>query len=314
MSQKIVAVAGGSGSIGRSVAEAIIADGKFKVIILGRKENAELSKAIGAPIIATDYSTVDSVVRVLEDNNVHTLISGLGLGGGVPASNEIALLHAADRSTVTERFITSNWGVKYTQEHGKFLLSSAKVEVAAELQKVKNVEWTSVCNGLFLDYWGFPKIKSYLTPMTLVVDIAAKKAAIPGSGDVPVVFTYSEDIGKFTAALLTLEKWDKESYIVGDKLTWNEFLKVSEDVVGEKFDVVYDSPELLEAGGVSELPSHVPAYAFVPKEVLQGILSSIELFFYQGDFDFGSKKTLNEVFPHLKTKSVKDVIEIGWKH
>lgn len=80
-----------------------------------------------------------------------------------------------------------------------------------------------------------PKVKSYLTPTTIVIDVASAKAAIPGSGNVPAVFTYSQDVGRFVAALLSLQSWENESYVIGDRLTWNEFLKLAEDVRG-KFD------------------------------------------------------------------------------
>lgn len=58
-------------------------------------------------------------------------------------------------------------------------------------------------------------------------------AAIPGSGNVPVVFSHTFDVAKFVGALLTLEKWPLESYIMGDKMTWNQFLQLAEEVRGE---------------------------------------------------------------------------------
>lgn len=42
-----VAVAGGTGKLGRAIVEAILADGKFKVVILGR----EVGWMSGDPII-----------------------------------------------------------------------------------------------------------------------------------------------------------------------------------------------------------------------------------------------------------------------
>jgi len=68
--------------------------------------------------------------------------------------------------------------------------------------------------------------------MTLVLDVAGKKAAIPGSGTTPITFTYSGDVAKFTAKLLTLDKWETESFIIGDRLTWNDFVKLAEEVTG----------------------------------------------------------------------------------
>lgn len=82
-----------------------------------------------------------------------------------------------------------------------------------------DLEWTAVANGFFLDYWGAPNLKTYLDPLTIVLDIPARKAAIPGNPNQPAVFTYTRDVAKFTAKLLTVEKWEPVSYIVGDRLT-----------------------------------------------------------------------------------------------
>ena len=115
--------------------------------------------------------------------------------------------------------------------------AATKLSAIAALEET-GLEWTIICNGFFLDYWGMPKVKTYLTPITILVDIAAGKAAIPGSGDTPVVFTYTQDVAKYTAAALTLDKWEKESYVIGAKTTLNNLLKVAEDVRGTYSTVI----------------------------------------------------------------------------
>lgn len=115
--------------------------------------------------------------------------------------------------------------------YSDFPLAKGKIASEKELEKT-SLEWTAVCVGFFSDYLGMPKVKSHLTPITMVIDVVAAKAAIPGSGDRSGVFTYSQDVGKFVAALLTLPKWETESYVIGDKLSWNEFVKLAEDVRG----------------------------------------------------------------------------------
>jgi hypothetical protein len=107
-----------------------------------------------------------------------------------------------------------------------------KHQALEELKKT-SLEYTIVYNGYFLDYFGMPHIKSYLHNTTLVVDIQSQTAAIPGSGNVSVVFTYTFDVAKFVGALLSLEKWPLESYIIGDKVTWNQFLQLAEEATGE---------------------------------------------------------------------------------
>lgn len=157
-----------------------------------------------------------------------------------------------------------------------------------------NREWTAVALGSYLDYWGIPKVKSHLRPFTPFLDLAGKKAAIPGNRNLSNVFNYSQDAAEFIAKLLTLDQWDRTSYIVGDKLTWGEFVKLAEEVTGNvidsaseipckplildvdsatggEFGVTYDSLEELKSGQSTALPSHVPAYEFIPKEAIRAV-------------------------------------------
>lgn len=108
-----------------------------------------------------------------------------------------------------------------------------KLRAQDELRKT-NLEWTSIHIGFFLDFWGSSKsaAKSNLHTPSTFVDIKHRAAAIPGSGDVPVTFTYSRDVAKFVAALLNLEKWEEATYIIGDKVTFNEMVKIAEEATG----------------------------------------------------------------------------------
>jgi hypothetical protein len=107
-----------------------------------------------------------------------------------------------------------------------------RIEAQAELKKTKNLEYTVFHNGFFSDYYGMPNIKSYLTPFTLIMDAQNNVAGIPGSGDNPVVFTRSSDVAKFVAASLDLDKWDPVFTIIGDRVTWNDVLKLVEAAKG----------------------------------------------------------------------------------
>lgn len=104
-------------------------------------------------------------------------------------------------------------------------------DAVEEARKTK-LEFTSIYNGHFLDYFGRPHIKTYQGPLTFVLDIANKTAAIPGTGNEPIVFTYSFDVAKFVAAALDLPDWPEELFAVGDRTTWNEFLKLAEEARG----------------------------------------------------------------------------------
>ncbi|KAF5600609.1 isoflavone reductase like P3 [Fusarium pseudoanthophilum] len=306
----VVAIAGGTGSVGRFIVEETIKDGKFEVIVLGRKANPALEKELGARILPIDYSDTDSVASLLEDNHVDIVIAALG--GRTPPEQELGLIQAATKSKATKRYIPSVWSVKYGPEHSWFFNAGAKLSLFDALDKT-DLEWTAVVNGFFLDYWGAPNLKTYLDPLTMVLDIPARKAAIPGNPNQPAVFTYTRDVARFTAKLLTLEKWDPVSYIVGDRLTWLEFTKLAEDISGDKFEITYDSVDLLKSGKVTELPGHIPVYPFFPKEQLQGMLAQFGVLFDQGVFDPRPEKTLNDLFPEIKVMTARDVLEIAFE-
>ncbi|KAI8278159.1 hypothetical protein K4K60_006490 [Colletotrichum sp. SAR11_57] len=295
----VIAVAGGTGNVGRTIVEAIVAAGKHEVKILARKmltkakANPDLEKEVGASIIVVDYANVEATTKALEDNNVHTVISAINMmppPGQVP--QEIELIRAADASKTTKR------------------IARAFLE-----NETKDLEYAVVHNGFFLDYWAPQAEKSNMTPFTLFIDIPNDSAAIPGSGNVPSAFTHTRDVAKFVAAALDLKKWDNDLYIVGDKVTWNEFLKLAEDAKGTKFNVAYDSAEKLKAGQTTELPGQISAYPFFPKEAYQALAGTFGWWFENGTFDIppSGKKTLNELFPEIKAWKVKEILDKAWK-
>jgi len=48
-----------------------------------------------------------------------------------------------------------------------------------------------------------PKVKTYLSPNVIAIDLAHNMAAIPGDGNVPVTFTYTFDIAHFLVAAIS---------------------------------------------------------------------------------------------------------------
>jgi nucleoside-diphosphate-sugar epimerase len=70
--------------------------------------------------------------------------------------------------------------------------------------------------------------------MSFAVDMSSKKAAIPGTGNEMIALTYSYDVAKFVTAYLDAPKWEELTYVYGEKTTWNEFIKVAEEVTGKR--------------------------------------------------------------------------------
>jgi hypothetical protein len=195
-----------------------------------------------------------------------------------------------------------------------FPVAKTKVQIVDAISQT-NLEWTGIQNGLFTDFYVSPKIKSYLNPFPLVLDIQGNAAGIPGTGDEYIVFTHTSDISKYVAELvLDPNPWGKISTIIGDKITWNEFVKIAEDVKGTKFEVTYDSIDTLKQGKITELPSHPHIYPFFPKEAMQGLFSSFGILFANGDFDLksDSSNSLNERYPGISPKPVRELVQEAW--
>ncbi|KAF4540747.1 NmrA-like family protein [Lasiodiplodia theobromae] len=306
-----IAVAGGTRGIGRAIAETIQRQGKHDVKILSRTENLKVESESGCEVIPVDYDNVENLTKVLIENKIDTVISTLFLTTtGAPQTN---LIHASEASQYTRRFIPSIWGIPYTKDQLKnFPIGLAKLEALEALEK-SSLEYTLFYVGYFLDFWGHPHVKTYQLPNIIAVDIEHNVAAIPGTGDTPVTFTHTFDVAEFVAASLELPKWDRESYVIGETVTWNEFVRIAEDVKGTKFKVTYDSLDLLRSGKVTELPSHLSLYEHMPKEEIQSIFSVFGIWFHEGLFNLQPKKRLNDVFPHIKAYTVRELLESAWK-
>lgn len=188
-----------------------------------------------------------------------------------------------------------------------------------------------------------PHVDTYISPATFVVDMANKHASIPGDGKQAMTFTYTKDIAKFVVAALDRLTWERNTYVIGDKMTWGEFVKVAEEargtqpphhmarwpadcaslnrngllttnMIGEKFTVTYDSVEMLRSGKTAELPGQVAAYSsHFSRELTQELYSAFGLWVTQGVFDFPDHKALNHRFPGIKVTTVKEMLDMAWR-
>ncbi|OQD69701.1 hypothetical protein PENPOL_c002G08549 [Penicillium polonicum] len=307
----VVAVAGGSGGLGLTIVQALKVRGNHEVLILSRKENTELGKRLGALVVAVDYRSANSIESALKANNVDTVICTINSQGDLEPERNLIL--AADRSPITRRIIPSifagfTYPLKYPDSSP---VAKAKAE-AIEAVKKTSLEYTAIYNGILLDYYAAPQLKANIPPCPLFVDILHESAAVPGSGDDLVVFTHSIDIAKFVVSSLDLPEWREESYILGEKFTWHEFIKLAEDAKGTKFNVIHDSEADLGAGRVSMLPSYSKT-SQLPEADIQALLSTVGMWVVNKELDLNPQHVLNKDFPEIKPMKVKDFLESSWK-
>ncbi|PNP48445.1 hypothetical protein TGAMA5MH_00483 [Trichoderma gamsii] len=307
-----IAIAGGSGNVGRTISDALVAAAKYKVIVLAREAPKDWSSS-DPPLIKVDYNDINAVTNILEKHNVHTVISTISVIMPEAGAAERNLIKAAAEAAPTKRFVQSDWGVPAPLESNLCLPQHQVRFASMEQLRQTDLEWTRFHVGYFLDYYGMPHIETHLpAPFAFVLDIPNKVAAIPGSGNDVFSLTYTRDVAKFVVKALDLPKWEEETFCYGDKVTWNQVLKLAEEATGSKFDVTYEGIEKLEKGEVTELPSHAMAYEHFPKPMLQSYFSKFSLYIIAGLFDMPADKSLNKIFPEVKTTTVKEVLDL-WK-
>jgi len=312
-----VAVAGGTGGLGRAVVEEILATKKHDVFLISR--TAEVKAFADDPkvtVLPIDYSSPEAIATVLKSKNIDTIVCTMGIFSDEQQQAQLNLIDGAVQSGTVKRFAPSEFGLDYLQnkKDGVAIPSPAirdnKV-AAVEKLDASPLTYTRFVCGFFLDYFGYPHYPTYLPYMGIVMDIQNGVAAIPGTGEELVTFTLTRDVGKFVAESLELESWEPTSYLVGDKVKLNDMLKWAEAATGKKFDVSYDDVAKLKSYQVTELPSNVPRYAFFPKPMMMGMLAMMGLGMAENHFNFKGP-TLNEKLPQVKTTKVKDFLETYW--
>ncbi|RSL75663.1 hypothetical protein CEP51_010672 [Fusarium floridanum] len=307
-----VAVLGGSGHVGKTIVDALKEHPSHTVIVISRQAPSTVDP--DAPTVLVQYDDEESLKSALETHEIDTVISCLGVHDDKLAEVEAAVIRASDRSKYTKRFIPSNWSLPNADSSKSPLNPWAVFQrKALDLLRTTDLQWTEIAPGYFLDYWGMPYIKSHLTTSIPVIDIANAVAAIPGTGDEPVAFSYSLDVAKVVARLLEISEWQETTYIIGDKLSWNQLLELAQEARGTEFKVYHDNLEKLKNGQITELPCHVPAYPFFPKVHLQGLYAILEMLMVLGEFNLPSDKAINNQLPDIKMLTAKEMLNQTWK-
>lgn len=83
---------------------------------------------------------------------------------------------------------------------------------------------------------------------------------------------------------------------------------------GTKFDVVYDAMAKLEQGEVTLLPSQLPEFAAFSDGQVRNFLAGLYILFENGTCNFNADTSLNDLFPEIKTWTVRKFLETAWKN
>ncbi|KAF8586870.1 NAD-P-binding protein, partial [Ramaria rubella] len=290
-----VAIAGGTGGIGRHIVEAILATKKHTVVVLSRSSSNATVEAWGAQVIRVDFTDHASLVAAL--HGVHTVISAIWALDSTLATSQIALLNASVEAGV-RRFAPSEWAVAAMPSE-PIAAYRPKTEVTDAVAK-SGLEWTIYENGMFMNYFATgTKGIGYLNPFKFAVDVENGTARVPGTGDQKVIYTRAEDIGAFVAASLDLKTWPRRSRMVGEAISHNKVISIAEKLRGRKFEVTYVSEEELRKSLDPNPPSP-----------FKNLGSEIFLQMLGGRFVY--EASLNTLCPQVKPMGVEEFMTKWW--
>jgi acetolactate synthase small subunit len=292
---KKVVIAGGTGSVGRNIVDAILATDKYSVIVFSRQDSFNLVPN-GVTVVMVDYNNHSQLVKALHD--VHTVISCIADMNESCRDSQIALLNASLEAGV-KRFAPSEWAGPSEKNTAIEFYTKIKKPVV-DAVKNSGIEYTLFLNGLFMDYFATPqKSNPYLQPMVFGVDINKCTAWFAGTGDEPINVTLLEDVAKLVAASLDLDKWEPYSGMIGSRTSWNEIVRLGEKVRGQKFDVKQQTIEEM-------LTTRNPN----PTDLLDNLYQDAMVQFVRGEVEYQS--TLNECFSQIKLTKIDEFIEKWW--
>ncbi|OQE16751.1 hypothetical protein PENSTE_c023G04181 [Penicillium steckii] len=305
-----IAVAGGTGGVGKTFVEILEQQNKFRVVVLSRgaPKKEDTSNTVHLQI---DYEDVSAMTKQLEQYNVHTIISAIGLISEETSKSQLNLIEAADKSKSTARFIPSEYSFIQTAD---LLAIDPSIQFwldAANLLKASSLEYTRVIPGFFMDYWGMPHVKTNLQPYSFGIDISSRKAAIPGDGNDVICMTYTYDMAHYIIKALDLDEWPEFSVVVGDQVTYNQILAMAEEILGEKFDVTYDGIDQIEKGNVTNPP--MPSDLGYSEEELTEVTALVSRLVINGVFDLPKENRLNALFPEVNPITMKELLEKSWR-
>ena len=225
-----VAIVGGTSSVGCYIVEAIAATKKHELVILSSRPPPITEFAgIVYEHKMVDYTDAASLKLALA--GVHTVIlAHWNRDPTVFIASSLALLDAAV-AVGAKRFVPSEFAAHGL--HDDPIEAYRPKAVVADAVRKSGLEYTLFECGFFMNYLGTgsPGL-GYMGAFSPLVDVANCTALFVGDGEYHIVQTHGEDVGKFVAASLDLDKWPEISRMAGDRKKVNEILALAEEIRG----------------------------------------------------------------------------------
>ncbi|KAI0393171.1 NmrA family transcriptional regulator [Xylariaceae sp. FL0594] len=307
----VVAIAGGTGGVGRATVDAIEKAGRHKAIILSRTTSDDPKR------FAVDYGDVESIKQVLQENDVAVVVSALLLSGKAEARSQINLIKAAAQSGTVTKFIPSEYYIDFHLPiPGSDLFTDFPLEAEEELSRHPQLTWTLIRVGIFLDHLAMPynPKTTYISPYWVFLDMEHEECVIPGDGSSPLVLTHSTDLAAYIERLIGLpaEDWPRECFVASNKLQVKDLATLAKRVTGKDFKLTYDTLQAIYDSRITPLPSNRPVFEDPAKgPMFLQVERHVMLSVLTGAHNLPGKD-LAEVFPDVPRTDIEEFFRAGW--
>ncbi|ETS81350.1 hypothetical protein PFICI_06352 [Pestalotiopsis fici W106-1] len=295
----IVAVAGGTGAVGRTL-------------------EANISAQSRVQHLCVNYSNVDQISSTLRENDIQVVVSALVLLDEKTSDSQINLIRASAQSGTVSKFIPSEYHLDFHVPIQGIELSfkSYQLRSEEELERHPQLTWTLIRNGLFLDYLAMPfhPKPTNLMPWSIFVDLQHEICVLPGDGTQMMVFTHSADLAAIVERLIDIpgDRWPRESLIEGNKFQLKDLIQILERVTGKSFTVIYDSVEDIQRGQITQLPSNRDLFAQEQWGNLYQLVEKEAMFTLLSDgYNLGGE-SLMDMFPEVQITRIETFLRDAW--
>ncbi|UNI22898.1 hypothetical protein JDV02_008742 [Purpureocillium takamizusanense] len=330
----VVAVAGGLGDMGSLITKALFDTGKHEVYVMTRKlpqDRSERTSPVTGnrylPFLETDYSSEEALAEQLAKHNVSVVICAFSLHNDSAADAQVRLIRAADRTPSVRRFLPSEFNVDYDLGDEVLPYPDKRLHLAARraLEATTMLEYAYVYPGMFMDYFGLPRVESHLRELCFFIDPVAGQAVLPGDGEARMSMTFTTDVARYVALALELPRWPRVLTTAASTISLNELVRLAEVNLGRKLNVRYQPVEKLRSHESIDLPTNVDIAKRFPKrfpgglDQLRALIADLEAGVALGAYDLDKLEGHLDLVSAFEGKTqppkrIEAMMAEAWKH
>ncbi|EGR49695.1 uncharacterized protein TRIREDRAFT_59775 [Trichoderma reesei QM6a] len=311
-----IALAGGSGGVGREIMDALLATGKHEITIISRKEANIPDLQSRVSWLVADYADATRLVDILQ--GVHTVLSFIVVAQDKGNLSQRNLIDACVKAGV-KRFAPSDWAGASTNGLPWY---AGKTAIEQYLKKIneagKVLEYCCFRPGMLMNYLAFPqKTTKYADIWGIHIDMEHRRAIILGDAKNPGYFsmTTMEDVANIVAKAVEYGgEWPTVGGIRGDNISQQELILLGEKIRGGRFAVETIKSVQARAGRLTATWHPRMEHPTVPEELR---VSSAKIFtaktivsIYQGSWEVSDE--WNQIFPDYKFTKIREFLEKWW--